>query len=412
MLEINKERFLRLMAEQATIGATDSGGLNRPALSEADLAIRSWFKEVIETQGLIYAVDGAGNQSGILKSNQPGAKTLLIGSHFDSVPDGGRFDGALGVVAALEAALTLKEAGEALPFHLEVINFTDEEGTLVGLLGSGAVTGTVKRASLENPRGGRATLEAGMARIGINEDSILAAKRNPDDLEGYIEVHIEQGTRLIDNNHTIGVVTSIVGIRSLWLVFKGEAAHAGTKPMNSRKDAFWGAAQFALNARDAIMQDFHPGVVNFGDITIAPGAFNIVPAEVKLGVEFRHGENAQLDAMEARLLDLAQQSADEMGLELSLIRMHDIEAAPMTDHYIRAVERACDSLDLPHSRLLSFAGHDAQSMAQITNSVMYFVPSVEGISHNPAEFTSDEDCIHATNVMLQSILHLAGQSGA
>ena len=193
----------------------------------------------------------------------------------------------------------------------------------------------------------------------------------------------------------------------MWLVFTGEAAHAGSKPMNSRKDAFWGAAQFALNARDAIMQDFHPGVVNFGDIEIAPGAFNIVPAEVRLGVEFRHGETAQLDAMEARLLELAKQSADEADLELSVIRMHDIQAAPMAESYIKAVENACDDLNLTHTPLLSFAGHDAQSMAQITSSVMYFVPSVDGISHNPAEFTTDEDCIHAANVMLHTILHLA-----
>src|SRR5690606_25937773 len=162
-----------------------------------------------------------------------------------------------------------------------------------------------------------------------------------------------------------------------------------------------------LTAKEQIMQDFHPGVVNFGDIEIAPGAFNIVPDEVKLGVEFRHGSNETLAKMEAMLLNLAQETADNMGLGLSITRMHDIHAAPMTDSYIQAVENACDQLSLRHTRLLSFAGHDAQSMAQIGNSVMYFVPSVDGISHNPKEYTRDADCINAANVMLHTILQLA-----
>lgn len=407
MLMINRERFLQLMQEQALIGKTVDGGLNRPALLSADIEARNWFKTQVESNGLVYQMDGAGNQSGILKSNNPEAKTLIIGSHLDSVPNGGRFDGTLGVVAALEAILTIKDAREDLPFHLEVINFTDEEGTLVGLLGSCAVNGSLHQESLINPRGGRDVLEKAMANIGISDESILSASRNPDDIEGYIEIHIEQGTRLEEAGLQIGVVNSIVGIRSLWLVFKGEAAHAGTKPMNKRQDAFWGAAQFAMTAKDRIMQDFHPGVINFGDIEISPGAFNIVPAEVKLGVEFRHGDADIFDRMETTLLALAEETAEKMNLGLSLIRLHDIQPATMADDYITAIESACDTLDLGHTRLMSFAGHDAQSMAKIGNSVMYFVPSVDGISHNPAEFTSDDDCVNAANVMLHSVLHLS-----
>lgn len=407
MLTINRERFLSLMQEQAKIGATAEGGLNRPSLLSADLEARNWFKKMIESNGLVYQMDGAGNQSGILKSDNSEAKTLIIGSHLDSVPDGGRYDGALGVVTALEATLTIKDAGKSLPFHLEVINFTDEEGTLVGLLGSCAVNGSLHEESLNNPRGGRDVLEKAMASIGISDESILSAKRNPDEIEGYIEVHIEQGTRLEEAGLQIGVVTSIVGIRSLWLVFKGEAAHAGTKPMDKRRDAFWGASQFALSARERIVQDFHPGVVNFGDIEISPGAFNIVPAEVKLGVEFRHGDVNLLNQMETSLLELAEETVEKMGLGLSVLRLHDIHPAGMAENYVSAIESACDTLNLGHTRLMSFAGHDAQSMAQIGNSVMYFVPSVDGISHNPAEFTSDDDCVNAANVMLHSVLHLS-----
>ncbi|MEL6525150.1 MAG: Zn-dependent hydrolase [Chloroflexota bacterium] len=406
MLTINSERFLALMDEQARIGATSAGGLSRPALSEADAEARTWFKQKAEQHGLTYRMDGAGNQSAVLESNHPNAKTLLIGSHLDSVPNGGRFDGALGVVAALETALTLKDAGESLPVHIEVINFTDEEGTIVGLLGSSAITGQLSEHSLLHPRGGTDALEAGMARVGISRETMLTAQRDPDSLAGYIEVHIEQGTRLEEANLNIGVVDSIVGIRSLWLTFKGEAAHAGTMPMQKRKDAYWGAAQFTLSARDKIMADFHPGVVNFGEISLAPGAFNIVPDTAKLGVEFRNGSIEQLDAMETTLLDLAQSTADDLHLTLDITRMHDIQPAPMEDSFVAAVQSACDTLDLSHTTLLSFAGHDAQALAQVTHSVMYFVPSVDGISHNPREFTSDDDCINAANVMLQTVLHI------
>ncbi|MGB7339750.1 MAG: Zn-dependent hydrolase [Phototrophicaceae bacterium] len=407
MLTINRDRFLGMMQTQATIGATEDGGVTRPSLSEADIAVRKWFREQIESNGLIYQMDGAGNQSGILKSSDPHAKTLMIGSHLDSVPNGGRYDGPLGVISALEAVLTLKDAGQALPFDLEIINFTDEEGSLVGLLGSGAITGNLHQDSLTVPRGGRATLEAGMARIGISDASILAAKRKPDTIAGYIEVHIEQGTRLEEAQVDIGVVTSIVGIRSLWLVFDGEAAHAGTKPMAKRKDAFWGASQFAVSAKAHIIEHFHPGVVNFGAIELSPGAFNIVPNQVRLGVEFRHGDTEQLNQMETVLLDIAHQTAHDMGLDLSIIRMHDIDAAPMSESFVKAVTDACDTLNLSHTQLLSFAGHDAQSMAKITHSVMYFVPSVDGISHNPKEFTRDEDCVNAANVMLHTVLKLS-----
>lgn len=411
MLSITETRFLNMMREQARFGATEAGGVSRPSLSVDDVAIRNWFQEQVEAHDLIYNMDGAGNQSAILKSDHPNAKTLLIGSHFDSVPNGGRFDGALGVLAAFEALLTLKDASIQLPFHLEVINFTDEEGTLVGLTGSSALTGLLDAEALKHPRGGEETLLAGMERVGISRESMLNAKRSSDEFAVYIEVHIEQGTRLEDSQTDIGVVTALVGMFSMWLTFKGVAAHAGTMPMNKRKDAFWGAAEFAQKARDLIIEKYHPGVVNFGDINIAPGAFNIVPDMVNLGVEFRHGDIHLLNEMQSVLINLAQETADSLGLGLEVTKMHDIYPAPMTETHIKAVEQACDALNLSHTRLLSFAGHDAQSMAQITDSVMFFVPSVDGISHNPKEYTRDEDCINAANVMLHTILQLADKSG-
>ena len=407
MLKINNERFLDMMTAQATIGGTPEGGLSRPALSSTDQEVRNWFETRIRENNLEYAQDGAGNQTATLRSANDDAKTVVIGSHLDSVPNGGRFDGALGVIAAFEALLTIKDAKIELPFHLTVINFTDEEGTNRGLLGSSAFTGLLKQGELDNPRMGRDYFESGANMLGISEQTFFDAAINPYDLMGYIEVHIEQGTRLESQNLDIGVVTSIVGIRSYWLTFIGEAAHSGTSPMSGRKDAFLGASDFAHQARQLVMEKFTPGTANFGSVESQPGAFNIVPAQCQLALEFRHGDDTSFDAMNEELLALAQEVADTWGLRLRIKPSDYVRPAPMADTMIAAVESACSALSLSSTRLMSFAGHDAQAMAQITPSVMYFVPSVDGISHNPKEYTLDEDCINAANVMLQTVLQLA-----
>ncbi|MGB1287507.1 MAG: Zn-dependent hydrolase, partial [Aggregatilineales bacterium] len=403
---INSARLLGWMDDQAKIGATPDGGLSRPALSAVDIEVRDWFRDELQQHGFEYRIDGAGNQTAFLKSENPDAKTLLIGSHFDSVPDGGRFDGALGVLAAFEAAVTIKENNISLPFHLEVINFTDEEGTLTGLFGSSVLAGLMTADDLQHPRGGRETLIEGLTRAGLSEHGVMDAERDPDTLLGYIEVHIEQGTRLEKSSTDIGVVTSIVGIRSRWLTFTGEAAHAGTEPITERRDAFMGAAEFSQQAFALVQEKYSPGVVNFGMVEVQPGAFNIVPGMAKLALEFRHGDAAIFDAMEDDLLALAAEIASDFSLGLEIEKAHDVIPAPMSEKFVQVIEQAADNCNLSHTRLMSFAGHDAQSLAQITDSVMYFVPSVNGISHNPREYTAPEDCVNAANVMLQAVLRL------
>ena len=408
-IKIDEARFLGWMDEQAKIGGTPEGGLSRPALSDEDIEARNWFARLIDAHDLVHRVDTAGNQTATLESNNPDAKTLLIGSHLDSVPNGGRFDGALGVMAAFAAAVAIKESGTKLPFHLEVINFTDEEGTLTGLLGSSALAGLLGEDAIENPRGGKEAFTEGLRRAGLTDRGLLMAARDPETLRGYIEIHIEQGTRLEEQNLDIGVVTSIVGIRSRWLTFTGEAAHAGTKPMDNRRDAFQGAAEFARQAFKLVQEKYHPGVVNCGMVSVKPGAFNIVPAECTLALEFRHGDSAAFDAMENDLMALAADIASGFTLGLNIEKAHDVIPAPMTEDFVQVIERASAACDLTHTRLMSFAGHDAQSLAQITNSVMFFVPSVNGISHNPLEYTKPEDCVNAARVMLESVLLLAAQ---
>lgn len=407
MLKINEQRFLQTFIDLAKIGATAVGGVTRLAFSEEDVAGRAWFAQQVQQAGLAYRLDGAANQSAVWPCPNLNAKTLLTGSHLDTVRNGGRYDGALGVLAAMEAVRTIKEAGLELPVHLEVINFTDEEGSILGEFGSQALTGCLTAAQLASPRGGVAALQAGMTRLGITPETVLNNQRNREEYAGFVEVHIEQGTRLEEAGLDIGVVTSIVGIRSIWLTFTGEAAHAGTKPMTRRRDALWGASEFVQHAKTLVLEQFQPGVVNCGQINLKPGAFNIVPAEVKLALEFRHGDEQLLDEMQAQLLGLAQEAAARNGLTLEVQSADSCAAAPSSPLVVAAIEQAAEALGLKHRRLMSFAGHDTQTMSPFTPSAMIFIPCVAGISHNPHEFSHAHDLVNGANTLLHTLLLLA-----
>jgi N-carbamoyl-L-amino-acid hydrolase len=336
-------------------------------------------------------------------------RTLLLGSHLDSVPNGGRFDGALGVVAALEALRVVQESGLDLPVDLEAIDFTDEEGTLVGLLGSSALAGSLAPGALRQPRGGRAALEAGLARAGLDEAALVTARRDPSGLAGYLELHIEQGPRLARAAVAIGVVTGIVGITSYRVTFVGRANHAGTTPMDARQDAGLGASAFTLTARELVARDFAAagGVVNVGQMTFRPGAFNIIPGQAELGLEFRAADARALDELEDALLSLAGLIARQYSLQLNLEPLGGCAPAPMSPRAQAAITAAADSLALTHTPLVSGAGHDAQSLAPLTHAGMLFVPSRDGLSHSPQEFSAWDDCLNGANVLLRAALKLA-----
>lgn len=409
MLKINEERLINNLNDLAKIGATSDGGVSRPALTATDIEGRDWYKVKIAEAGLDYAMDGAGNQSAILYSDPKSEKRILAGSHLDSVPNGGRYDGALGVLVVLEALWTMKDNGITPAVTLEAVNFTDEESAIMGLMGSRAVTGQLSSDDFDRAKIGGGELDQRFEAVGISRESMLNAKR--DDAMAWVELHIEQGTRLESSNLDIGVVNAIVGIRSFHVTFIGEAAHAGTKPMSLRKDALWGASQFVLRARQHIMDNFTPGVCNVGKISSKPGAFNIVPAEVYCSLEFRHGSNNELEKMQTDLIQLIEQTADEFDLDVTYEATPHVHPAPMSEAVMRAIENASDKLGLSSKRMLSFAGHDTQTMASICPSAMFFVPSVDGVSHNPKEYTSDADCINGANVMLHTLLGLLDELG-
>ena len=321
--------------------------------------------------------------------------------------NGGRYDGALGVLAGLEALQTIDEMRIELPVNLEAISFTDEEGTILGLFGSQAVAGILTADIIANPRGGAEQLQAGMRNLGISAVSVMDAKRDPETLAGFVELHVEQGTRLVDQRVDVGVVTGIVGIRSVWVTFEGKAAHAGATPITERKDALWGAAEFIRQARGLVKMEFYPGVCNIGQISAEPGAFNIVPERVNLALEFRHGTEGLMNQMDRQLRQLAERCAEKHDLTVTFNEANRCISAPADERIIGAIEGAAEKLGLSSKRMMSFAGHDTQSMAKITPSGMIFAPSVGGVSHHPTEYTSDEDVINCANCLLHTLVTMA-----
>ena len=399
-MRVDGDRMREDFDALAAIGATPAGGVSRPSLGDAHLAARRWFLERAAAAGLETRVDAAGNHSAVLPADGP---TLLLGSHLDSVPDGGRYDGALGVVAALHVLLALREA--TLPLALEAIDFTDEEGTLVGLIGSEALTGALRPETLRAPRGGREALLAGLKRAGLHEERLVDARRDPATLAGYLELHIEQGPRLERAEVQIGIVTGIVGSRSVVLDFRGLADHAGTTPMDARSDAGLAAAVFAV-AANALVRDFPDCVATVGDMRFRPGSFNVVPGAARVSLEFRSLESAQLDALEAALLQEARAAAEQHALGVEATVLGAWAPAALDAGMRAAIATAAAGLGLTAMEIPSGAGHDAQALAAVTPSGMIFVPSTGGVSHDPREHTSWEDCVNGANTLLHAALEL------
>jgi N-carbamoyl-L-amino-acid hydrolase len=406
LLTIDQDRFHADFDALSSFGATDEGGVNRPAFSAAHQAARRWFAGRAEEAGLVVDVDGASNRSALLTF--PGAeKTLLIGSHLDSVPAGGRFDGAFGVMAALEVLRTVKEAGVQLSVNLKAIDFTDEESHYVEFLGSRAFTGKLPLTELQAPHVG--SMRDAIAGMGLDLEAMANCGRDPQEYVGYLELHIEQGPRLINSATDIGIVESIVGIRSHRLVFTGQADHAGTTPMEIRRNAGLGASAFTLALHELLKADFTDCVGNVGSMILASGVTNVVAKRAEVDFEFRFPEDHRGDALETHIKDTASSIAERFDLEFEFIPTGRARSVQMDPALQRTAGEAAQRLGLSAKSMHSGAGHDAQVMAAFTPACVIFVPSIGGISHNPAEFSTKEDCENGANVLLQTVLSESGR---
>ncbi len=406
-LKIDGKRLLKDFEELAEIGATIGGGVTRLALSNDDMAARAWFADRIEEAGLWVKDDEVGNLSGVLSCDNPEAKTLMVGSHLDTVPNGGRYDGAVGVLSGLECVRTIQEAGIKLNCNLEVINFTDEEGTWKSLLGAYGLIGKLTSEDINDSLQDNGAFRAALYRAGILPPEIPRAKRNPDDILGFLEVHIEQSNKLHSAGMDVGLVTSIVGRTTFNVTYYGEAAHAGTTTAEERRDALQGAAAFIILVHTVLNQEFEDGVVNCGHVNVQPDTFNVVPSQASLHVECRHPDTEKLQQMSSRVVRLAQDCAKDYRLSVGIDRVLHREAEQMSQALLDEFRSACDAEDAKHMPIISYAGHDAQIMNQITPSAMIFLPSVNGVSHNPKEFTEWHHVETGANVLLRTMLQIA-----
>jgi N-carbamoyl-L-amino-acid hydrolase len=396
--EIHSESLLADLHALARIGRGDDGALNRIAYSPADQAGRAWVAEQMRALGLRVRVDAAGNTLG----RYPGSADLppiALGSHTDTVPNGGSYDGALGVVAALACLRALHTAGVPLRHPVEVINFAAEEATMAGgTTGSQAMAGLFNPAIFDQAAWDGRPVREHLLVAGLDPATFTAARRPPGALAAYLELHIEQGDVLTIAGVPIGIVEGFVGIRRYAVTFEGYANHAGTTPMHRRRDALVAAAPFITFVRDLAVA--HEIVGTIGTLTVHPGAPNVIPGLVNLIVETRGLNPVVLDRVESALAEQVR----GMGARIAtVVSKPPVQADPAV---VDALVTACETLSLNYMRMPSGAGHDAMCMASLCPQAMIFVPSQGGVSHSPDEYTTPEDCINGARVLLAGLLQL------
>jgi len=404
----NFARLKRDLEELGAVGRTQEGGVSRPSWSDADMQARRWLMERITAAGMEARVDAAGNIFGRWQSGSP---VVLVGSHIDSVPNGGMFDGVLGVLAGLECLRRIKEERVRLRHPLELVAFTDEEGAFGGFFGSYAFTGLLKAENIPNIKDskGLRILDA-MARHAMDAMQAPKAHRNPEGIRAYVELHIEQGPILESQRIPIGLVEAIVGIRRYGITFRGRADHAGTTPMKDRKNALLGAADLVLKGHNLILAEGTPASrVTVGILQLKPAVGNIVPAEAYLTYELREQSAEMLRTLAEKSHALAAEVASVWGLEISIETILEIDPVPMAEEVKAHIVAAAEELGCKVHRLPAMAGHDAQVVGRVAKAGMIFVPSKDGRSHSPLEFTADEDMERGANVLLLTLLKLAAE---
>jgi N-carbamoyl-L-amino-acid hydrolase len=394
----------------ARFGANPEGGVSRVAYSDADVAGRAYVKSLMEAAGLDVRVDAAGNLIGRREGTNRKLPTIIVGSHTDSVPHGGNYDGDVGVMGGIEAAQQLRDRHVRLRHALEIVDFTDEEG---GLVGSRAMAGDLSSATLDLVNSSGRSVRDGLRALGGDPDAVAHAQRKPADLAAYLELHIEQGG-LLERNHTdIGVVQGIVGIHWWEAKISGVANHAGTTPMDQRHDALLAASELVLAVNAAATELPGRQVATVGRIQAEPGAPNVIPGTVTLSVEVRDLDAARIEAVFERIRARADEIARTRGTSIEFRDLEATAAPALTDPRIQhIVESAAHELGLTTMAMPSGAGHDAQDIARIAPIGMIFVPSSGGISHAPREYTAPADIAHGVNVLTRAVLAIdSGELG-
>ena len=357
-------------------------------------------------------IDPGGNIIARREGSDPNLPAIAMGSHIDTVPNGGKYDGALGVMGGIEVVQALSDANVSLRHPVEVLVFTNEEGTRFHrwLFGSRAMAGTLEPGDLTAMDDEGVLMSSRLADIQGNMDRVQRAARQPGELAAYLELHIEQGPTLHQSGVPIGVVTGITGRWVYEADIVGVPNHAGTTPMSGRHDALVSASRLVLEVQRMASELEVCRVGTTGTIQAYPGAVNVIPGQVKVGFEFRDLDMASLAAADEEIRSVAARIAARDGVSIDITRFESTQSAPISSDMQELVAAASERAGLAHQRVPSGAGHDAQSMSGITDAAMIFVPSVDGVSHSPGEYSTPEACANGAQVLLELLL-LADRRG-
>ena len=402
---INAARLNRTLEELGRFGETPHG-MNRLAFSPADIAGRAYAMDLMRRAGLETRIDPAGNIIGRRAGSDSSLPPIAMGSHTDTVPLGGKYDGALGVMGAVEVVQSLADHGHTTRHPLEVMIFTNEEGTRYHrwLIGSRAMAGLLENEDLDALDDEGVSLSSRMADIGGDLARADAAARRQGDLAAYFELHIEQGPNLHRTGTDIGVVTGITGRAVFEVDIQGMTNHAGTTPMADRSDALVSASRMVLDIQKMAAQDEICRVATVGAIQATPNAVNVIPGAARLGLEFRDVSMDALASAELELNRAAQRTSSNDGVEVSVTRHRFTHPVPIDSGMHAWVAQAAEDCGLSWEPLPSGAGHDAQAVASIAPMAMLFVPSVNGISHAIAEYSTPQACANGAQALMELLL--------
>ena len=405
-LLVNGDRLNQSITSLASIGKLPNGGVKRIAYSNEDIEARNLLQHWMNELEMEVKIDAAGNIIGRYSGNNLVAPAIATGSHIDTVPCGGHYDGAYGVLAGLEVVRVLKENQIRLVRPIEVIIFTDEEGSMIG---SKAISGRVINDPSYYRRPNGTDIYTCLEKIGGNWNNITQARRSSQDIAAFVELHVEQGPVLESMGKQIGVVEGIVGQRRFNITVKGSANHAGTTPMQMRCDALVAAAQVVL-AVNQIGNTPGQQVATVGKMQVLPNAANVVPGWVEMSLDIRDLSSLHIDSLLEQLRIHLEEIAVTTNTQIRLNPCLHNEPALAESYIQKAIALSCEHLDLSYTYLPSRASHDAQELALITDMGMIFVPSEMGVSHDASEYTSPEQCIQGANVLLQTLLKLGNKT--
>lgn len=405
---INKERLWNNLMTLGKIGKHPDGGITRLAFTKEDRQSISVVAALMKEAGLAVHEDEVGNLIGRREGESESAPAVLIGSHLDSVFNGGIFDGSLGILAGIEVVQTMQENNIRIKHPIEVCVFRDEEGCRFNfsLLGSRGMAGTLQSENLGYKDGEGISLAEAMRGCGMDPEGFSKASRRPDEVKGYLELHVEQGKVLECADLPIGVVTGIAGSLRMMVTVTGKADHAGATPMNLRFDALTAAAQM-IGIIETEARATQSAVGTVGQIHAYPGGINIIPERVEFTVDLRDVSAEVGQQLEETILSQAKDICLQRGLTLQVDILQRVPPAPCSPEMINIISESCRELGITELQMPSGAGHDAMQMVNLCPIGMIFIRSQNGISHHPAEWSSPVDCAMGAQVLYQAVLKLA-----